>query len=285
VGRDQQPPSPGAPVSLATRAAGLALAAHLGPTLAVSVAVAGLAAAAGAPAAAVGALAGCVLLGQLSVGWCNDAVDAAADIAAGRTAKPVARHWVTAAELRRLAWVALAAAVIASFVWLPGPAAVGHTVALIMAWAYNLRVKDTVWSPVPYAVAFGLVPSVVGAVARPDTTVPWWLTGAAAVLGVAAHLANTAGDVVSDLGVGRGGLAARLGDAGARIGVVVLLAVAAVLLTLGLDLGPTGLVVLLAQLVALGALAVWRHGRLLFPGLLLMAAGYAVVLALGRPGG
>ena len=81
--------SPAAPTL--RRVHGLALACHPGPTLAMTGLSAALVLALGGTGSAAIRLAVCVLAGQLSIGWSNDARDAADDSAAGRSAKPIVR--------------------------------------------------------------------------------------------------------------------------------------------------------------------------------------------------
>ena len=86
-------------------ALGLVRACHLGPTVAVTVLVTALAVASGRDVTGCVLVAAAVLTGQLSIGWCNDAVDAGRDIAAGRTVKPVVEGAVSV----RTVWVAASA--------------------------------------------------------------------------------------------------------------------------------------------------------------------------------
>jgi 4-hydroxybenzoate polyprenyltransferase len=283
---------------------GLVLACHPGPSLAVTVLAVGLAGFAGASTGAALGLGLSVLLGQLSIGWSNDAVDAADDAAAGRSAKPVVRGLVDVPTLWRAALLALGVAVVASIALLGWVAGGLHVVAVLSAWAYNLRLKDTVLSPLPYAAAFGLVPLIVAAVAalgEPVGSVGGQAPGAitsggiatggvapgslgalaavGALLGAGAHLANTAPDVESDRAVGRGGLAVRTGAPAARALAVVGCAVAAALLLVVVADASAGLgAALAAQVALLGVVAAWRAGRWLFPTMLVVAAADAVLL-------
>ena len=224
-------------------------------------------------------LAVCVLAGQLSIGWSNDARDAAADSAAGRSAKPIVRGLVDARTVGRAAVAALVACAVLS-VGLLGLVAGGwHLLAVGSAWRYNLSLKDTIASPVPYALAFAAVPVIVSTVVDPAEPLPVGLAVVGALVGVAVHLANTAGEVASDRSVGRGGLACAIGSGWARALAVVLLAGAAAALYALLDVEPVGGVVLLV-LVALAATgAVVQSGRWLFPAVLTVT-GMGVVAAL-----
>ena len=82
----RRPPDPG----VATRAAALVKAAHPGPCVAVTAVGTALGAMAGAPAGPAYCWLRPCSTGQLSIGWCNDAVDRGRDVAAGRTDKPLA---------------------------------------------------------------------------------------------------------------------------------------------------------------------------------------------------
>jgi 4-hydroxybenzoate polyprenyltransferase len=260
------------------RLRGLALASHPGPVVVVTAVVTALTASAGGSAATCLRVALVVLLGQLSVGWCNDAVDAAADTAAGRREKPVVQHLVSAALLWRAALVALVLAVLLSPVLLGVRGGAAHIGALLAAWAYDLRLKDTRWSPLPYAVAFGLVPVVAAGAAR-DTLPQPWAVVAAAALGVGAHLANTARDVRSDTAVERGGLAVRLGERRARLAAVLSFSVGVVVVVVAVAAPAVALVVAAVQVAALVAAATLAQGRHLFPVVLLVVAVDAVLIA------
>lgn len=175
-----------------------------------------------------------VLCGQLSVGWSNDAIDAPLDTAAGRRDKPIARGDVS----RRAVGVCAGIAAIAD---VPLSLAVGtrpgllHLAAVALAWAYNLGLKRTVVSPLPYAAAFGLVPVVVAA-AKPGSPSPRIaLVVAGVTCGIAAHFANTVGDTAEDALTGIRGLPQRLGPTASTIvaGGFIAAAAVAVLLAVG----------------------------------------------------
>jgi 4-hydroxybenzoate polyprenyltransferase len=157
-------------------------------------------------------LAVAVLCGQVSVGWSNDAIDAPLDTQAGRVDKPIATG---AISRRTVAWSAGVAAVIdvplsLALGWRAG---VAHLAAVALAWSYNLGVKRTIASPVPYAVAFALVPVVVAAMLPGAPAPRLALVLAGAACGIAAHFANTVGDVAEDAATGVRGLPQRVGPA------------------------------------------------------------------------
>lgn len=252
-----------------------------------------------------------VLLGQLSIGWCNDAVDAARDTAAARADKPVAAGLVGRRTVAVAAGVAVVACLAVSFA-LGTAAGVVHTVVVAAGWAYDLGLKGTVLSGVPYVVAFGLLPAfatqalwhaasidaeVVGeAVSEAyastlELTVsgpldlgwpPLAVMAGTALLGLAAHFANTVGDTEADAATGVRGLPQRVGPVRSLTVTAVLVAAAAVVLALGApDRTPLALAVLVAGAasaaggVLLAGTAAAR-GRLAFR-LTLAAVGLVVV--------
>jgi len=229
---------------------------HLPPTLAVTAIATALAASVGAPALDV-ALA--VLVGQLSVGWANDWLDAERDLAVGRRDKPVVQG-LAPGVVRAAALLALAACVPLSL-RLGAPAGALHLVAVASAWAYDLRLKATVWSWAPFAVSFGLMPSVVTATLPGQPLAPLWGTAAGALLGIGAHGANVLPDLADDAATGVRGLPQRLGRTGAvaLTGIALVLATAALATGAGVRLGVPAL--LLAALVFGAGLAVGRRPR------------------------
>ncbi|MGZ4640091.1 MAG: UbiA family prenyltransferase [Actinomycetes bacterium] len=234
--------------------AALVKAAHPGPCAAVTLVGTALAATAGAPAGTCVVLAAAVLAGQLSIGWANDAVDHRRDLAANRRDKPVARGALTPRAVWRAAALAAAACVPLSLA-LGAAAGVVHLVAVAGGWAYDLGLKRTVWSAVPFAVSFGLLPAVATLALPEPVTPPWWATAAGALLGVAAHLANALPDLDDDVSAGVLGLPQRLGPRRTRVAAGSALGAAAVVLTVGpgVPLGVAGAALLLTTAVLLAA--------------------------------
>ncbi|WNB84399.1 UbiA family prenyltransferase [Cellulomonas sp. ATA003] len=218
----------------------LASSCHPAPAVAVTLFATALAAGVGAgPVRTVG-VGAAVLAGQLSVGWSNDWIDAARDVAVGRTDKPVVAGAVSAAVVGHAAAVAAVLCVVLSFALGPR-AGVTHVAAVAVAWAYNARLKSTVWSWLPYAVSFGLLACVV-TLALPDPVVPpGWAIAAAALLGVGAHLANVLPDLEDDAATGVRGLPHRLGRTGTSLVAPVVLVAATVLVVTGPPGPPTPL--------------------------------------------
>lgn len=267
------------------RGVGLALACHPGPVAAVTALACALAAGVGLSPGRLALVGAAVLAGQLSVGWCNDAHDVRRDALAGRRGKPVADGAVPV----RVAW---GAAAVAGVLCVPLSLACGllagtvHLAAVAAAWLYNLRLKATALSWVPYAVGFAALPSLV-ALAAPGAPWPrWWAVAAGALLGVAAHLGDTLPDVEADRAAGIRGLPHRLGATGTRLLLPVPLLGATAVLALGPP-GPAGAGALaalsLAGVVALAGLVLgrWWRKAALAGAVAVAAANLALLLASG----
>lgn len=217
------------------RPAALLLACHPAPALLVTAVATALAISCGRTVRGCLAVGLGTLAGQLSVGWCNDRVDLARDLAAGRRDKPLAAGRVRPGTVTAAALIALAACVPLS---LAAGLAAGsaHLVGVCFAWGYNLRLKRTVLSPLPYAVAFGLLPAFVSLGLPGHPWPPAWALAAGALLGIGAHAANVLPDIDADLAAGVRGLPQRLGARGSRIATAgALMAASGVLLA-----GPPG---------------------------------------------
>jgi heme o synthase len=262
---------------------GLVRACHPEPTAAVTAVSAALAAAVGRGVAGTVAVAAAVLAGQLSIGWMNDLLDRDRDVLTARPDKPVAVGTLAPAVIRAAMVVAAAAVVPLSLLsgWLAGSL---HLAAVASAWAYNLGVKATPLSVLPYAVSFGLLPAFVTA-GLPGRPVVGWLVAAGALLGAGAHFANVLPDIEDDLRTGVRGLPHRLGAGGSRLAAAALLLAASMVLALGPP-GPPGRLgagaVAVAVACAVGAAVVGRRpgSRAAFLGVLVVAA-VDVALLLG----
>ena len=213
------------------RAAAFVQACHPEPTAAVTAIATALALSAGRGAASA-VVAAAFLTGQLSVGWSNDWIDAERDRRTGRADKPVNRGQVSPEALRTAALIAVTLCVPLSFA-MGRLAGLVHLVAVAAAWGYNLRLKSTPWSWAPYALAFGLVPSIITLGLAGEPWAPWWATAAGALLGVGAHLANVLPDLDDDAATGVYGLPHRLGAGRTAVLSAVLLLGATSMLAFG----------------------------------------------------
>ena len=269
----------------ASTAADLVKAAHPGPSLAVTAVGTALAASAGVPSARLVLLTVALLTGQLSIGWCNDAVDRDRDVAAGRTDKPVALGLLPVRTVTTASRVALILCAVASFSlgWQPGLA---HAAAVTGGWSYDLALKRRVVSFVPFAVSFGLLPAVATLSLQPPVWPPWWALTAGALLGVVAHLANTLPDLADDVAAGVLGLPQRLGPVRTRALSAAVLGAAAVVLAWAPP-GPPGAagfsLLAVTALVLVVAFAVrWPVGSRAPFALTVLAALAVVILLLAR---
>jgi 4-hydroxybenzoate polyprenyltransferase len=190
---------------------------------------------------------------------------------AGRSDKPVAAHEVPDRTVRLAIAVALSACVALSLAcgWRSAAAHLGLGVS--SGWAYNLVLKRTVWSWVPYALAFGSLPAVV-TLALPDPVLPpAWALAAGALLGVGAHLLNALPDLADDERTGVRGLPHLLGAARVRVLAPLVLLAGSAVIAVGRGLAEGWPALALA--VPLAGAAVVGRGRVPF----LAAIGIALV--------
>jgi 4-hydroxybenzoate polyprenyltransferase len=151
-----------------------------------------------------------VLLGQFFVGWSNDLIDFPRDKAAMRMKKPLVAETITEAKLRISIGVALLGALIVSLL---SPLGVNgtaiHFLALLSATAYNLKLKSTLLSVVPYMVSFGALPWAIYIAA--GTKPPTWIVLGFVLISSAFHFLNVLKDLESDIAQGVLGLPQVLG--------------------------------------------------------------------------
>jgi 4-hydroxybenzoate polyprenyltransferase len=245
----------------------LIAACHPGPVVAVTTIATLLALAVDATVGTVALVFASFFVGQLSIGWSNDWIDAERDAAAGRADKPVAVGAVSTARARTAAIVAAAVTVPLSLAlgWLAGAS---HLVLVAAGWAYNAGLKATVWSWAPYFLAFGLLPAVVVLASTDDDTwPPLWMMAAGGLLGVGAHLLNVLPDLEDDRLTGVRGLPHRLGRTGAGVLAPVVLVGASVLVVAGpageMGLARLGVLLFTAGVAAVAAIASVTGRRLL----------------------
>jgi 4-hydroxybenzoate polyprenyltransferase len=211
----------------------LLTASHPGPSLAITAMATVLAAEAAPHGFGPVLTAPAMLAGQLSVGWSNDACDAARDIAAGRTDKPVVRGEVTVRSL----WIAAALSLLAALAMSAAISLVTLGILALLigaAWAYNLGLKSTPWSGVMYLLGFGPLPAYAASTLPGQPAPRFWVCVAAGLVGLGGHFANVLPDLGADLRAGVRGLpqlvAARWGPGAARAAALVFLLSASALL-------------------------------------------------------
>ena len=203
---------------------------HPGPAFAVTIVTVVLSIGVGLSPLSTTLLGLAMLAGQFSVGLSNDWIDAQRDRDAGRTDKPVAIGAISVPAVRASAFITAIVALALTVPFGPWPL-IAHTVFIVSAWSYNVWLKKTPLSVLPYIVSFGLLPALV-TLCLPASAA-WWALGAGALLGVAAHVANVLPDMETDAATGVRGLPHRLGARGSGIVIAVSLAAASALLYVG----------------------------------------------------
>jgi 4-hydroxybenzoate polyprenyltransferase len=256
----------------------LVRATHPLPAVAVIVLVGVVTAVRGADPATLGWVVASTAAGQASVGWSNDYLDRGRDASAGRMVKPLVAGDVSA----RTVWIAALIAVPASAalsVPVGLPEAAIMLAAVAAAWTYNVGMKSTVLSWLPYAAAFGLAPVYIWR-ATGDWP-PAWIVAGAALLGVGAHLLNVIPDLDSDRGAELNGLPHRLGLRPSLFLACLILAVAMVLVLAGAGTGPWSWPVAAAAGALIGGVA-WAdlRGRTRLGFRLAIGAAAAIVAVL-----
>lgn len=253
---------------------------HLEPSLTVTAVACILALGAGRPAAGVAWVGAAVLAGQFSVAWGNDWLDRDRDRRTGRADKPAATGALPATRLRNAAFVALGACALLSL-GSGGRATAVHLLAVGTGWAYNLGLKSTPASVVPYGLAFGLLPVFVWLGLEGAPLPPWWSVLASGLLGAGAHFTQALPDLADDARTGVRGLPQRLGFQGTLLTAAGLLIAGAVVITLGVaPLDPlTAGAVAAGIVLVLGLVGAGMRGATRLAFHLTIAAAGAVLVA------
>ena len=151
-----------------------------------------------------------IFAGQLVVGWSNDFIDAPLDIAAQRTKKPIVSKEIDPEQLKKSIFVALVAALLLSlFSPLGLTGTLIHFLGILSATFYNLKLKPTILSPLPYVISFGALPWAIYLPAGNHP--PLWLYLDFMLIAVAFHFFNVLKDFQWDIDQGVMGLPQRLG--------------------------------------------------------------------------
>jgi 4-hydroxybenzoate polyprenyltransferase len=184
-------------------------AAHFGPTVIVTTITFLLALSQYSAIDSLG-VAVAIFAGQLVVGWSNDFIDAPLDIAAQRMKKPIVSKEINPEQLRKSIVVALVTALLLSlFSPLGLTGTLIHFLGILSATFYNLKLKSTILSPIPYIVSFGALP---WAIYLPvGNQPPLWLFIDFMLIAVAFHFFNVLKDFQWDINQGVLGLPQRLG--------------------------------------------------------------------------
>jgi 4-hydroxybenzoate polyprenyltransferase len=205
----------------------LLLASHFGPTcLVVSIAF-GIAISQFSLAQSL-RIALAIFAGQLVIGWSNEVIDYPLDLSANRLKKPLVAGQLSLSQLQRLIPIALVSAALLSFFSpLGGIGTAVHLLGLLSATAYNLKLKRTILSPLPYIISFGLLPWGIFLAAEKNP--PLWLFVALALFTTAFHFLNVLKDLQWDIDQEVLGMPQRIGKRGS-ISVAALFALIGVLL-------------------------------------------------------
>ncbi len=251
------------PAGIGARLAGLVRLVHPFPSILdglVSGAVAYLAGAAPVDAARLG-LAMTAL--QFGIGVTNDIVDAPRD-AGHKPGKPIASGLVSPSIAGAVAVVCFGGGLVLSSVSGPPTVAVAIVVILI-GLAYDLRLKGTAWSWLPFALGIPILP-VFGWLGATGTLPPVFgiLLPVAVAAGAALAIANALADVERDQAAGTVSIVTALGPHRAWVveaGLLGLVVAAALASALVLE-APSGgvLVVALAGCVPMAGLGMGRGG-------------------------
>jgi 4-hydroxybenzoate polyprenyltransferase len=138
-----------------------------------------------------------ILLGQFVVGWTNDLVDFPTDKAALRLKKPLVAGTINVATLQICIGIALLGALIVSLLSPLGVSGSAiHFLGLLSATAYNLKLKSTLFSVVPYMISFGALPWAIYVAA--GTSPPIWIVLGFILIASAFHFLNVLKDLELD---------------------------------------------------------------------------------------
>jgi 4-hydroxybenzoate polyprenyltransferase len=146
---------------------------------------------------------------QLAIGWSNDYIDRETD-AVNQPSKPLASGLLRANLMPPAIAIALATSAACGVV-------LGLTALLLLTagtacgLAYNLWLKDTRLSAVPFVAALAILPPFVWTSLDVYRDEFLWLYALGAPLALAAHLANTLPDLETDARAGRRGITVVLG--------------------------------------------------------------------------
>jgi 4-hydroxybenzoate polyprenyltransferase len=227
-----------APAPLVSRLAGAARLVHPFPSILDGIVAGAFAVAAGSTPMVATGLGLAMIALQAGIGATNDVVDAQRD-AGHKPGKPIPAGLVSPATARRVVVVAFGVGL--GLAGLSGgPAAVAIAlVGVAIGLAYDLRLKGTAWSWLPFAVGIPLLPVFGWLGATGHLPIAFLvLIPAAVAAGAALAIANAFVDVERDRSAGSGSIALALGPTNAwlvHVGLLVLIGLAALV-----SVGPLG---------------------------------------------
>ncbi len=177
-------------------------------------------------------LAATMLLAQFGISALNDWADREVDAKAGRL-RPLPLGLVSPGAALAVA-VASAAGALGVAATLGLPATLLALLGIGTGWVYDLVLKPTPFSAIPFAVGFPLLPLWVGLIAGRMGTPLLLLVAAGVPIAVAIHLADAVPDRAGDWAAGSRTLAVILGRPRAEVAAICLLALGAAILSTGL---------------------------------------------------
>ena len=209
---------------------GLAKASHFGPSLLVTALSYFFAQLYWQPGSALIIALG-FFSGQLIVGWSNDLIDYTDDLSHQRMNKPLVAGLISRKFLQSWLAVMIPVALVINLFGPLGFVGGGLSIfAIVWALGYNFYFKFNIFSPLPYAVAFAILPSCMAY--SQDKTPPTWMWLGGALFGMAAHFLNVLKDMDQDHASGIKGLPQRCGKTGSIIAATILIALGVTLLLL-----------------------------------------------------
>jgi 4-hydroxybenzoate polyprenyltransferase len=138
-----------------------------------------------------------VFTGQLVVGWSNDIYDFEDDLKHERNNKPLVNGVITKAYLQKWLRFMVPFSFVANLL---GPLGIKggllYMLGVAFGVAYNFYFKFSIFSPLPFAIAFAALPSCI-AISK-DITPPTWMWAGGALFGMAAHFINVIKDMKAD---------------------------------------------------------------------------------------
>jgi len=151
-----------------------------------------------------------ILAGQCVVGWTNEIIDFPLDAAAARSNKPLVGGLVPTKQLRIAISIALCMALLLSLISPLGVIGTSvHALLLLSATMYNLYLKKTVLSVLPYVISFGGLPWAVYLSAGKNP--PPWLVLGFIFISSSFHFLNVLKDLETDVAQGVLGLPQKVG--------------------------------------------------------------------------
>lgn len=168
-----------------------------------------------------------IFCGQCIIGWTNDLVDFKSDRSAGRVNKPLVAGELDPKTIRALIPFMV---ILTTFISLLSPLHVKgtllHVAGLLSATLYNVWLKRTVLSFVPYIVSFAFLPMAIYSTV--GKSAPLWLVAAFATVACSFHFLNVIKDIDIDRQQGVAGLPQRSGKKPSQVIALGLLMLAAV---------------------------------------------------------